>query len=548
MHSVHSADPRHLTGHAPARGRRSEGDAEQGVHGVTDERGRLGRPAGSSGAPATADAQRSTAASAPGASRSSAIRSRTAASTLSAVGAPAAAGRAGSQASVADGPGGGQPPPVHGRPPAGQPVLRRGQPVRRSSPSRRGSGGPGWPAGSPSGRRRRPPAGTRTPGCPGTWTSSRRPAAPSRRARSGGRTRRAPARPSARATRACDALISWCGKIRSEPPAWTSNTSPRYAVAIAAHSTCQPGRPGPNREAQDGSPGRAASQTSGIQRVLLARPGRVAAALGEQLRHGRRVQPGHRAPNSGSAAREKYMSPLEVVQRAAVGQQPVEPLDQRHRLHRADQPGGRQHPQRLHVAPVPGDLPVGQLPPVLAVPLGPLQQRIVHVGDVLHVGHLVPGVQPGPDQQVPGDVGRRVADVRGVVRGDPARVQASPAARRRPRASSPVAVSASTVPAPGPGRAGTFAACQVSICAGYLCARGPGRRRAGRASAGTSRGAAACSNAYASAISRGSLHGGPRKDRPDRQAGHTPPGRSLAGYPATAAGAEVWKTSWSPRT
>ena len=67
--------------------------------------------------------------------------------------------------------------------------------------------------------------------------------------------------PSPIATRACEALISWCGKIRSEPPACTSNTRPRYSVAIAAHSTCQPGRPGPNAEAHDGSPGRAASQT-----------------------------------------------------------------------------------------------------------------------------------------------------------------------------------------------------------------------------------------------------------------------------------------------
>src|SRR5258708_33865032 len=48
------------------------------------------------------------------------------------------------------------------------------------------------------------------------------------------------------ATRACDALISWCGKIRSDPPACTSKAIPSHREAIAAHSTCQPGLPGPN--------------------------------------------------------------------------------------------------------------------------------------------------------------------------------------------------------------------------------------------------------------------------------------------------------------
>src|SRR6185437_10424969 len=76
------------------------------------------------------------------------------------------------------------------------------------------------------------------------------------------------------ATLACDALISWCGKIRSDPPACTSNVTPSHRDAIAAHSTCQPGRPGPNREFQCGSPGRLASQISGSSGSFLpARPG-----------------------------------------------------------------------------------------------------------------------------------------------------------------------------------------------------------------------------------------------------------------------------------
>src|SRR4051794_38537273 len=56
----------------------------------------------------------------------------------------------------------------------------------------------------------------------------------------------------------CAASFSWCGKIRSSPPPWMSNASPRYVRAIAEHSICQPGRPGPHGEDQNGSPGFAA--------------------------------------------------------------------------------------------------------------------------------------------------------------------------------------------------------------------------------------------------------------------------------------------------
>ena len=51
-----------------------------------------------------------------------------------------------------------------------------------------------------------------------------------------------------------------------------------------------------------------------------------------------------------------------------------------------------------------------------------LEQRVVDVGDVLDVAHLVAGVAPGPVEQVEGDVGGRVAEVGGVVRRDAADV------------------------------------------------------------------------------------------------------------------------------
>jgi hypothetical protein len=60
------------------------------------------------------------------------------------------------------------------------------------------------------------------------------------------------------APRACAISFSWCGNTRSSPPPWMSKVSPRYLMAMAEHSRCQPGRPGPHGVSQNGSPGLAA--------------------------------------------------------------------------------------------------------------------------------------------------------------------------------------------------------------------------------------------------------------------------------------------------
>ncbi len=188
-----------------------------------------------------------------------------------------------------------------------------------------------------------------------------------------------------------------------------------------------------------------------VKRVLLARPARIAAAAGGDVGHLRQVVSARRA-GSGQRAEHRIRRPGEVgvlvhaVQGAAVGHLGVEALDDRQRLDRTDQVGGRQDAQRLHVGAVPLGLAGGQLAPILAIAGRALKQRVVDVGYVLHVADGEPrlagaglagglrglrcGVQPGADEEVPGGVGGGVADVRRVVRGDAAGVQHGHRARR----------------------------------------------------------------------------------------------------------------------
>ena len=88
----------------------------------------------------------------------------------------------------------------------------------------------------------------RAASCPATCSSSRRRCRPGRCASSTGRSRRRP---------------RWTGPARSRDAGRPGpgrrrgcrRSAPRYLVAMAEHSRCQPGRPGPQGVSQDGSPG-----------------------------------------------------------------------------------------------------------------------------------------------------------------------------------------------------------------------------------------------------------------------------------------------------
>ena len=150
---------------------------------------------------------------------------------------------------------------------------------------------------------------------------------------------------------------------------------------------------------EPGVPGRLAGPfrppDQDVERILLAGAVRVAAALGGEFGHlGRAVPAGRARPGQRAEPGVRRLGEVDVlvhvVQGAPVGHPGAEPLDDGQRLDRADQVGRRQDAQRLHVLAVPLGLAAGQLAPVLAVPVGPLQQRVIDVGDVLHVDDGVP--------------------------------------------------------------------------------------------------------------------------------------------------------------
>ena len=140
----------------------------------------------------------------------------------------------------------------------------------------------------------------------------------------------------------------------------------------------------------------------------------------------------------------------DLVHRAEVAQPLHVAHDRRDRLDRADVVVRRQDPQRRHVVAVQGRLAVGDGPPVLTGGHRPLEQGVVDVGDVLDVVDLVAAVAPDPVHQVEGHVGRGVAHVGGVVRGDAAHVHPGDGTRRGgPQLTRGAVVQPQRQPAPG---------------------------------------------------------------------------------------------------
>ena len=180
------------------------------------------------------------------------------------------------------------------------------------------------------------------------------------------------------------------------PAAVDVEGGPRYLVAMAEHSRCQPGRPGPHGVSQDGSPGLAPFHRVKSRGSRLASRAVVGVLGGPH-----RVQP---LPGQGSVpgvgVHVEVHVPAAGVGVAALDQPP----DQHDHLR--DVPGG----PRLDVRRPAAERVVGPGERALVAfghdpwrnALGPrgAQDLVLHVGDVAAEGDLVPGRLEPADQHV----------------------------------------------------------------------------------------------------------------------------------------------------
>ena len=92
---------------------------------------------------------------------------------------------------------------------------------------------------------------------------------------------------------------------------------------------------------------------------------------------------------------------------------------------------GRDDRERLHVATEEVGLRCSELPPVDAACGRAFEERIVDIRGVLHVLDGVPGVEPGADEGVVGQVRRGVPEMGRVIGRDAAHVERGGSACRR---------------------------------------------------------------------------------------------------------------------
>lgn len=261
-------------------------------------------------------------------------------------------------------------------------------------------------------------AGTRRPGCPGTWTSSRRRARPSRR----GRT------PSPSGTR------------RSAPG---RGRRPSRGAGRPGRSR-RPGRRSPfpggparwprTRCASRAAPGRGCRRPSSVR--PRGPPATGSGPAGSSSPGG----PGRRRvrPTAGASRRRPGWTPCRSAGPTPPRSRRRPPARTPLRRPAAARPAGRsrewprrrrcsgrgKHPQGRHVLAEEVRLALREPRPVLAVPRRPLQERVVDVRDVLDVVDLALRVEPHALHEVERVVGGRVPHVGGVVGSDPAHVDA----------------------------------------------------------------------------------------------------------------------------
>src|SRR5215475_2807994 len=213
------------------------------------------------------------------------------------------------------------------------------------------------------------------------------------------RTKGLPVAPSAWAI-----SFSWCGKIRSSPPPWKSKLSPRYCMAMAEHSMCQPGRPGPHGEVQ-GISLALVHVHAGSRLELVEVLSREPAVSGEAADLEVDVAVKHVGDPSRDQSLDEDDHLGDVLGRLGLH---VRWLD-------AD---GR------HVLLVLRDVPLRDGRGGHALLIGPSDDAVVHVGVVLDEGDLVVAEAQVAPHHVENDGAPRMPDVAEIVHGHSAHVHA----------------------------------------------------------------------------------------------------------------------------
>ena len=214
------------------------------------------------------------------------------------------------------------------------------------------------------------------------------------------------------------------GRSGREPPPCRSTVGPNRAIAMAEHSRCQPGRPGPNGDAHDGSSASDGCQSTKSSGSRWRRSSGRAAPFAGQLDHPLAAVAGQRAV----AGRGGDVEVGDAVDGVGVTRRRPAPSI-RSRMSSIDSVAlgscdRRPGVERGHVGVEPGDLLGGELEEVDAELPRLRQDRVVDVGDVAHHVDRVAEVLEAADEDVVGEVGGGVAEVGGVVGRDAADVDA----------------------------------------------------------------------------------------------------------------------------
>ena len=147
-------------------------------------------------------------------------------------------------------------------------------------------------------------------------------------------------------------------------------------------------------------------------------------AIGLQLQEHRAPGPLGQCPERGETGRLEVEISLGSVGIAGGSQFAAGLDDARDLLADTRHPVGGPPPEDAHLVHELGLLFFGELLPVSAVPPSPLEQGVVNVGDVLDVGDFHPTGLGEADEDIEGQERKGVAEVTGVVGGDPTDVNA----------------------------------------------------------------------------------------------------------------------------